>query len=232
MKKVFIIIATVSYLFVPGISDGAQSNEEYEQIGLADPRAAHIRKLVKGYEKMLSKDYIPTLKDAEYYEGEEESPDGTIGLLYCLMTGEIDKKYSVNFYDKMMNWEYDPWNENEPGCSHYDMHGDGPSMYYAWLRKKLPLSAKMKISNIVLLNDMEKPKKVPIVYYVYVMVGTKQVKFANPANPGDEEHDGRLQVREINGRDIRQILRHDVNNYKNGYMDFILEIGKSPYTVK
>lgn len=173
-----------------------------------------IATLVKEYvSKVLSKDRGPTLVDFRYYNGKWSESEWDFLVFYCILRGWIQENPA--------DMKIDPW--AYPMCADYEyksrkLSNKVPSLYYAWLRKKLPLSPKLKIINIehVYHGDY---------YLVKAKLNKTNVLFYVP--PREEAvGDGKVSISEIEGRYLRDILKEDdIPNFKKGSLDFLLEAG-------
>ncbi|MBF0291366.1 MAG: hypothetical protein HQK86_04340 [Nitrospinae bacterium] len=161
---------------------------------------------------VLSKERVPTKADFNYYEGRCNENEIHMQAIYCILRGWIPtdpgERIDRESYPECLNYE--------AACREHE--DKAPSLYYVWLRKKLPLSPKIKIVNIEHVYHGD--------YYLVKAKLNKTNVLYNLSSKRDAIADGKVGISQIEGRHASDILdQDDIPNFKKGSLDFLLEAG-------
>ena len=145
------------------------------------------------YMKLFSRDYHPSISDIrDEYVGETEGVFWD--LIICGQKG-WDQNKCNDYYLKVVS-------PNESKV---------PSLYYKWLRTKVPLSPKIKILSITNIKSGEE------IQIVRVELNNLKVKFIRRLVEDDRGHSGALSLTEIEGVSVNKMCKdylekHDPKN--------------------
>jgi len=158
---------------------------------------------VEDFVQLLSKETPPTLSDFRQFYGSGAENELEIELRVCEKKGWAPTSNNPNCLKYINNR-----NENPEKT---------PSMYFAWLKGKLPTKPKLKVLKI------ERVARGDFLPYELIHTALDNVKviFYRPLK--HTEHFGRLSVREIDGIPVNKLLADDLKG-KEKIIEEILEV--------
>jgi len=149
---------------------------------------------VEEFIQLLSKETSPTLNDFSRFYGEGSEDELEIELYVCEKKGWTPTSKNPNCLKYIHNR-----NENQEKT---------PSMYFAWLKQKLPRKPKLMVHKV---ERVERGDNLPY-ELIHATLDNVKVIFYRPLK--HTEHFGRLSIREINGVSISKLLHQDIKEGK------------------
>ncbi len=145
---------------------------------------------IAGFVHLLDKTYTPTLADYYKYESRGEGPELEFELKECEHRGWVPNASS----EQCVTWERQRQQQETVT----------PSLFYAWLKTKLPANPRYTINSIKAAgNDQLRGKLISVNF------NEVEVIFWKTSNPDYVSTFGRLAVSEINGAKLRELIKKE-----------------------
>jgi len=159
----------------------------------AEPVQKELHQKVSEFTRLLKKDYTPTLADYQTFYGYTDADELALQWKQCETKGWVPPLQSHECHQQMLQ----SWAKKD----------ETPSLYLAWLRKRLPLDPKVTIKSVKPVGGMGQAPGERIT----VQLNDDEVVLWRPIKVEEATVLGRISAVEINGVPISKLRQQDAN---------------------